>query len=1450
MNERPVISAIGNNGPVCEGTTLNLSTTVEGGTSPIAYAWSGPGSYSSTNEDPSIGAIALTGTLNYTLVATDDNGCTATGTNTTAVTVNPLATPGTISGSGVVCEASTTSLTASGTTGGVWSSTNTDAATVSASGVVTGIAVGSTTISYTVTNGCGAVAATKFVTVNPLAIPSVISGTVTACAGATTQLTASGAGGGVWSSTNTAVATVSATGLVAGISGGTTTISYTLTNSCNAAAGTKVVTINALPNVSAGAGTAICPGTSAVLTATGATTYNWAPSTGLSSAVGNPVTASPTVTTTYTITGTLNGCNNTGTVTVTVIEVLPVSGGANTAICPGSATGLTASGASTYTWSPATGLSTTVGSNISASPAVTTTYTVIGTSGACSNTATVTVSVNAVAAPGTISGTAVLCAASTTNLTASGAGGGVWSSTNTTVATVSASGVVAALAAGTTTVSYTVTNVCGAVAAIAIVTVNPLPAPGTIAGSTTLCPGTTSNLTTSGTGGGIWSSTNTSVATISATGVVAALTDGSTTISYTVTNGCGTAAATTAVSVNSLPSAPNAITGAAEVCVGNNITLANTSSGGVWSSSNTAKATISASGVVTGLSPAVITISYTLSNSCGSLSSTHTLSVNATPSSISGTLFVCPGVMTPLTATPGGGLWSTPDATVTITASNGKVTGVTPGTATIIYTLGAGACNATTVVTVTPPPGSISGPTTLCPETSGAFTATVSGGTWSSSSPLKASIDENTGAISAISPGISVITYMMPGGCFHTTTVTINASPDAITGALTACPGNSTDLNSLTAGGVWTSSNTAIATVNAATGLVTSVAGVGTTTISYTITGQCPRSVVVTVAVAVPNVGTPVICVGQPFSVAILSNPTPGGTWSSSNLSKVIINSTTGILKGMATGTAVVTYHLDGACFSTSVVTVNPAVAAITGSAGVCPAASISLGNTTPGGTWSSSNLPVATIGTGGSLTGIYEGTTTVSYIVNEGCYTSRDITVFGIMEDITGPTTICQGSTGTLVSGPAGGTWSSAHATATANMTTGVVTGVSAGTARITYRNSSSGCFTLQTITITPAVAAITGTANVCPGATITLANADAGGTWTSSNTAKATIDVNTGAVTGIASGTSIITYWASAACYKTTIQSVNANPANIGGTLSVCQAATTALTSTAGGVWSSSNTAAATISAAGMVAGISPGLTTIGYVLPTGCTTSAEVTVNAVPSNITGTSNVCILAATTLSSTPSGGVWSSSNTVKASVDAGTGVVTGLTQGTSNITYTTAGGCFKKATVIVNPLPVAITGATTVATGAFVTLGNTTPSGTWSSSNTAIATVPATPGKVTGISAGVATITYRLTTTGCFVTRDMTVFTPRPGSPDQGVTEPMAISIYPNPSNGALTIETPEAGTFVVYSIDAKEVARYEVLAGVSAVSLPNTIAAGVYMCRFTGADGNAAIVRLVYER
>lgn len=65
-------------------------------------------------------------------------------------------------------------------------------------------------------------------------------------------------------------------------------------------------------------------------------------------------------------------------------------------ICSGQSTTLTASGADTYTWSPATGLSSTTGPTVIANPTTTTTYTVTGTDvNGCSSTTTVTVTVDA-----------------------------------------------------------------------------------------------------------------------------------------------------------------------------------------------------------------------------------------------------------------------------------------------------------------------------------------------------------------------------------------------------------------------------------------------------------------------------------------------------------------------------------------------------------------------------------------------------------------------------------------------------------------------------------------------------------------------------------------------------------------------------------------------------------------------------------------------------------------------------------------------------------------------------------------------------------------------------------------------------------------------------------------------------------------------------------------------
>lgn len=80
---------------------------------------------------------------------------------------------------------------------------------------------------------------------------------------------------------------------------------------------TIVVTITPLPDVTVNSQT-ICSGESAILTASGASTYSWSPSTGLSATTGASVTATPLIDATYTVTGTSSGCTDEAVSTVTL----------------------------------------------------------------------------------------------------------------------------------------------------------------------------------------------------------------------------------------------------------------------------------------------------------------------------------------------------------------------------------------------------------------------------------------------------------------------------------------------------------------------------------------------------------------------------------------------------------------------------------------------------------------------------------------------------------------------------------------------------------------------------------------------------------------------------------------------------------------------------------------------------------------------------------------------------------------------------------------------------------------------------------------------------------------------------------------------------------------------------------------------------------------------------
>ena len=143
--------------------------------------------------------------------------------------------------------------------------------------------------------------------------------------------------------------------------------------------------------------------------------------------------------------------------------------------------------------------------------------------------------------------------------------------------------------------------------------------------------------------------------------------------------------------------APAAITGTATVCTGAVTSLTDATGAGTWSSNDATIATVGTTGAVSGVAAGTTTLSYTLGTGC---SAEAIVTVNQSPAAITGTAAVCQGSNTALTNSVGGGTWSSSDGTVATVGTDGTVSGVAGGTATISYTVGS--CAATTVVTVNP----------------------------------------------------------------------------------------------------------------------------------------------------------------------------------------------------------------------------------------------------------------------------------------------------------------------------------------------------------------------------------------------------------------------------------------------------------------------------------------------------------------------------------------------------------------------------------------------------------------------------------------------------------------------------------------------------------------------------------------------------------------------------
>jgi uncharacterized protein YjdB len=278
-----------------------------------------------------------------------------------------------------------------------------------------------------------------------------------------------------------------------------------------------------------------------------------------------------------------------------------------------------------------------------------------------------------------------------------------------------------------------------------------------------------------------------------------------------------------------------------------------------------------------------------------------------------------------------------------------------------------------------------------------------------------------------------------------------------------------------------------------------------------------------------PITGPHGVCIGS--TIALSDSTDPGGVWTSSNIAIATVGSSTGYVTGVSAGVVTITYTLG--TFVTYSVTVSPAPAAIVGATSFCMGSTTTLSDATPGGTWSSSNPSVATINTlTGVATGVSPGTVLFSYTMGGGCAASQWDTVIttATVDSILGSSSVCVGSTITLTDATPGGTWTSSTP-AVATISGGVVTGVSAGYTIIDY-TVTTGCGSatasryISVTSGTPTVDTITGAYSVNVGATTTLYDMTSGGSWTSSNTAIATVGVGTGIVTGVAVGSCTITY------------------------------------------------------------------------------------------------------------------------------------------------------------------------------------------------------------------------------------------------------------------------------------------------------------------------------------
>ena len=573
-----------------------------------------------------------------------------------------------------------------------------------------------------------------------------------------------------------------------------------------------------------------------------------------------------------------------------------------------------------------------------------------------------------------------------------------WSSSNTLVATISASGLARGVSAGSTTITASVDGKSGT----ATLTVTEPPPPPPIVDRVTVSPsspsiekGETQQFTASAYDSDNeiisgktfnWSSSNTLVATISASGLARGVSAGSTTITASVDGKSGTATLTVTEPpppppvvdrVTVSPSSPSIEKGETQQFTASAYDSDNEIISGKtfnWSSSNTLVATISASGLATGVSAGSTTITASVDGKSGT--ATLTVTEPPPPPPIVDRVTVSPsspsiekGETQQFTASAydsDNGIisgktfnWSSSNTLVATISASGLARGVSAGSTTITASVDGKSGTATLTVTEPPPPPPIVDRVTVSPSSPSIekgetqqFTASaydsdngiISGKTfnWSSSNTLVATISAS-GLARGVSAGSTTITASVDGKSGTATlTVTEPPPPPPVVDRVTVSPSSPSiekgETQQFTASAYdsdneiisgktfnWSSSNTLVATISAS-GLARGVSA-GSTTITASVDG---KSGTATLTVTEPPPPPPVVdrVTVSPSSPSIEKDETQQFTasaydsdngiisgktfdWSSSNTLVATI-SASGLARGVSAGSTTITASVDG----------------------------------------------------------------------------------------------------------------------------------------------------------------------------------------------------------------------------------------------------------------------------------------------------------------------------------------------------------------------------------------------------------------------------------------------------------------------------------------------------------------------------------------------------------